>query len=70
MSRGDGVTRWCGEEDASWSSHIDFEAPPRAVLICPSAVCAAERTSGLVVDYLHSVSGSTIDPLLLPACGS
>lgn len=43
---------------------------PLAVLICPSAVCSAGRTSGLVVDYLHRVSGSIIDPLPLNACGS
>lgn len=43
---------------------------PLAVLICPSAVCSAERTSGLVVDYPHGVSGSIIDPLPLTACGS
>ena len=44
--------------------------PSPAVLICPSAMCSAERTSGLGVDYLHSVSGSIIDPLPLTACGS
>jgi hypothetical protein len=43
----------------SWSHHgVLWEGEqgpvlPLAVLICPSAVCRAERTSGLVVDYLQ-----------------
>lgn len=48
MSRGDGVTRWCGEEDASWSSHIDFE--DRFGRIC--CWCGSEvRKRELIQDF-------------------